>query len=151
MACEKRRLFPTQLTWEWSMNTIKMLWADLNSAWARLPCCLSKGGLKGDVLDIYLTTFSESVISEMQNLWGSFFFSKDLKFIVHFKCGAKNWEKVFCCWYNCIWIGIIKLSLLRRGYFSSTANVLTSRPNNWHVKNRDFFQLNWLGSDQWIW
>ena len=32
---------------------------DLNSAWARLLCCLSKGPLKRDFLGIYLTTFSD--------------------------------------------------------------------------------------------
>ena len=41
---------------------------DFNSAWTRLPFCLSKGPLKLMVLAIYLTTFSESVISEIQKL-----------------------------------------------------------------------------------
>ena len=125
--------------------------ADFNSAWARLPCCLSKGPLKRDFLDIYLTTFSESVISKIQNLGGSSFFKKYLKFNLDFKNAAKNSEKVFCFWDNCIWIGIVKLSLLRTGYFSSAANVLTSSPKIWHVNKRDFFQLNFLGSDRWIW
>ena len=26
LACEKQRVFPTQLAWQWSMNLIKMLW-----------------------------------------------------------------------------------------------------------------------------
>ena len=125
--------------------------ADLNSPWARLSCCLSKHPLKRDFLDIYLTTFSESVTSKIQNLWVSSFYSKFIKFNLAFKNGAKSWEKVFCLWDNCIWIGIVKLSLLRTGYFSSAANVLTSSPKIWHVNKRDFFQLNWLGSDQWIW
>ena len=98
----------------------------------------------------YLTTFSESVISEIQKLWGSYFFSKYSKFDLNSRNAGKIWEKVFCFWDNCIWIGIVKLSLLRTGYFSLAANVLTSSPKIWHVKNRDFFQLNWLGSDQWI-
>ena len=62
----------------------------------------------------------------------------------------KKSEKVFCFWNNIIWISIVKLSLLRTGYFSSTTSVLTSSPKIWHVENGDFFQLNWLGSDQWI-
>ena len=125
--------------------------ADFNSAWVCLPCCLSKDPLKRDFLDIYLTTFSESVTSKIQNLWGSSFDSKCLKFNVDFKNAAKNWEKVFCFWDNCIWIGIVKLSLLRTGYFSSAANVLRSSPKIWHVNKRDFFELNFLASDQWIW
>ena len=87
----------------------------------------------------------------MRPLWASSFFPKRSKFQMHFKNTAKNSEKVFCFWDNSIWIGIVKLSLLRTGYFSSAANVLTSSPKIWHVKNRDFFQLNWLGSYKWIW
>ena len=118
---------------------------------ARLPCSLPTGPLKRDFLDIYLTTFSKSVISKIQNRWGSFFFSKYLKFKLDFKNAAKNSEKGFCFWDNFIWIGIVNLSLLRTGYFSSVANVLTSSTKICHVNKRDFFQLNRLGSDQWIW
>ena len=94
--------------------------------WARLPYCLSKDPLKRDFLDIYLATFSESVTSKIQNLWGSSFDSKCLKFNVDFKNAAKNWEKVFCFWDNCIWIGIVKLSLLRTRYSSLAANILAN-------------------------
>ena len=104
----------------------------------RLPYCLSKHPLKRDFLDIYLTTFLESVTSKIQNLWGSSFYSKCLKFNLDFKNAAKNWEKVFCFWDNCIWIGIVKFSLLRTGHFSSAANVLTSSRKIWHVNKRDF-------------
>ena len=44
-----------------------------------------------------------------------------------------------------------KLSLLKTGYFSLEANVLASSPKIWNVKNKGILQLNWLGSDQWIW
>ena len=87
----------------------------------------------------------------MQNLWGSSFDEKYLKFLLNSKNSPRDWTKVFCFWDNCIWIGIVKLSLLRTGYFSSAANVLTTTPKSGHVKNREFFQLNWLGSDQWLW
>ena len=102
--------------------------------------------LKRDILDIYLTTFSDSVISECH-----LFFPKFLKFNVDFKKVVKNLEKVFCFWDNCIWIGIIKVSLLRRRYLPSVPNVLTSSPKIWYVNKRDFLQVNWLGGDQWIW
>ena len=74
--------------------------ADFKRAWALLPCCLSKGLLKKDFFDIYLTAFSQSVISEIQNLWGSSFYEKCLKFNLDFKNLAKNWVKVFCFWDN---------------------------------------------------
>ena len=41
--------------------------------------------------------------------------------------------------------------MLRTGYLSSAANVLTSRATILHVNKRDFFQLNGLRSYQWIW
>ena len=67
--------------------------ADFNSVWTRLPCCLSKVHLKLGGLDIYLTTFSESVISEIQKLWGSSFWSNCSKLNLDFENAAKNWEK----------------------------------------------------------
>ena len=142
-----------QLNW---LGSDQWIWrrcceADLNSAWTRLPCSLTKGRLKGDFLDIYLTTFSESVISEMQILWGSSFDEKYLKFLVDCNNAPKNSEKVFSFWDNYIWNGIVKLSLLRTWYFSSVANVLTSSTKIGHVRNRDCSQLSWLANGQWIW
>ena len=48
-------------------------------SWVCLPCCFSKGSLKGDFLDIYLTTFAESVTSKIQSLWGLSFFVQMFK------------------------------------------------------------------------
>ena len=90
--------------------------ADFNSAWAGLPSWLSKGPLKSDFSDIYLTTFTESVISRKQNLWEFFFFfSKCFKFNLNFKNSSKNREKVFRFCDNCISIGIVKLPVLITG------------------------------------
>ena len=139
-----------------SLGSPQWLWqrccdADVDSACARLPCCLTKGLLKRDFLDVYLTTFLEFVFSKIQNLWGSPFLKNGLKLNIHFKNAGNNSENVFSFWDNCIWIGIVKLSLFRTGYFSSAANVLTSSPTIWHVNKRDLFQLNSLGRDQWTW
>ena len=78
------------------------------------------------------------------------FYSKCSKFKLNLKNAPKNCEKDFCFCDNCIWIGIVKLSLLTTGYFLSAANVLKSRPKSCHITIRDFFRLNWHGSDQWI-
>ena len=86
---------------------------DFNSVCSRLRSCFSKGPLTRDFLEIYISTFSESVISEIQNLWRSSFDSKYLKFNLDFKNAEKNSEKVFSFWDNCIWIGIFKLFLRR--------------------------------------
>ena len=103
------------MSWQWQFDMIKVLWCSFQQCWGTFIMLLVE---KHDFLDIYRSTFSECVISEIQYLWGSSFFSKYLKFLVNFKNTAKNWEKVFCSWDNSIWIGIVKLSLLRRRYFS---------------------------------
>ena len=142
----------------WSAANVLTNWCcdgDFNSVWARLPSCLSNHPLKRDLLDIYLTEFLESVILKLQNLWGGSFYAKCFsewsKFNLNWKNFRKNAEKVICLWDNCIWIGIVKLSLLRTGYFSSAANVLRSSLKISHVAKRDFLQLNFLGSNRWIW
>ena len=133
--------------WQWKRQFVE----DMNRAWARLPCCFSKDPQKQNFLDIYLTTFSESVISEIQKLEGSSFSSRRSKFLQDLKNAAKNCGKVFRFWGNSIWIGIVNLRLFRRGHFSSVLDVLTSSPKIFHVNKIDSFQLNWYGSDQLIW
>ena len=112
--------------------------ADFNNVLDPLPCCFWKGTLKVDFLDIYLTTFSELVISEIKNLLGSSFVSKFPRFDLDFQNAAKNWERVFCFWDNSILIGIVKFSRLRTRYWSSPENVLRNSPKIWHVNKRDF-------------
>ena len=102
---------------------------------------LAKGFSQGGFFDIYLTTCLESVISEIQNLWGPSFFKKHFKFNLHYKNAVKNWEKVFFFWDNCIWIGIIKLSLLRTGYIWLAAQDLICQSERLFLN-----QLTWQWS-----
>ena len=110
------------------MNMIKGLWCWFQQCFGRFPCCLSKGSLKRDFLDIYLTTYSDSIISEIQKLRGLPFFHNGQNLVEISKMQQKLATKFFCFWENCVWIGIVKLSLLSTGYFSSTPNVLRSTP-----------------------
>ena len=82
---------------------------------------------------------------------GHHFFSKWSKLNLNFENAKKSWEKVFRFSHNCIWRCCNNLSLLRRQYLSWIANVLTNSPNILHITKRDFFQLNCLHSDKWIW
>ena len=82
--------------------------------------------------------FAESVISEIHQLWGSSFFKKYSKFKLDFKNAEKNSEKVFCFRDTCIWIGCVKLSLLRREYLPSALSVLGNSLEILHITNRDF-------------
>ena len=144
LARQSENLFPYQLPCQWSINLMKLLWCRFNSIMARLPYCLSMGPLKRDFLDIYLITFRESVIWEIKNLWGWYFF-QDL--IQTWKM-QKKLTKSFFFWDNCISIGIIKFSLLRTGYLSLEAHMVGNSPKSLHANKRDFFELNCLCSNQ---
>ena len=130
---------------------IKGLWCRFKQCLGTFTILFLEATFETGLFDIYLTTFSESLISKIQNLWGSSFYSKCLHFNLDVKNAANYKEKVFCFWYNCIWIGIVKFSLFRIEYFSSAANMLTSSPKVFHINKRYFLQLNWLGSDQSLW
>ena len=60
------------------------------------------------------------------------------------KNAPNNWEKSFCSWYKYIWIGSVKLRLLRREYLSSSVNMLANSLKIFHVTKADYFQLNYL-------
>ena len=90
---------------------------------------------------------SECVISEINQLWRSSFFWKCAKFNVHFENGRKIWEKAFDFWDNCFRTECVKLSLLRREYWSSALNVLTNSYKALLLTKTDFFRLNYLQND----
>ena len=133
------------------MNMIKVMWWRFQQCLGTFTILLveasSETGLSRHLSDYvfgirqFENTKSVSVI----------FFFKMFKIYCRFQKCSKNWAKVFSFWDNCIWIGIVKLSLLRTGEFSWVANVLTSIPKIWDVKNRSFFEHNFVASDQWIW
>ena len=101
---------------------------------------LMEGSYKGNFLQMSLTRFLQSLISEIHKLWGSSFLKKKCsKFDIHFKNTEKNWQKGFCFLDNCIWFGWDKFSLLRRECLSLVVNVLTNSPQILHVTKRDFF------------
>ena len=132
------------------MNMIKLLWCRFQQCLGSFTMLLVK-----EFSQTWLFRHLSDNVSRVRNFkitksMMASFLSKCWKFHLDFKNGAENSEKVSSLWDNCIWIGIVKWFLLRRGYFSLAANVLTSSPKIWHVNNREFFQLNWLVSDQTI-
>ena len=133
------------------MNMIKVLWCKFQQCLGTFTMLLVEG-----MSETGLFRHLSDHVSGVRNFGKSksmrvIFFSKYLKFIAAFRFPAKNSEKVFCFWDCCIWISIVKLSLLRTGYFSSETSVLKSSCKIWHINKRDVLQLNCLGSDQWIW
>ena len=56
---------------------------------------LVEGSTETEIFRDFLGTFLESVISELQKLWGWYVFWKCLKFKLDLKNVAENWEKFF--------------------------------------------------------
>ena len=121
---------------------------DDNSVWAPLLCCLWKGLLKRHFLDIYLITFFGVPNLRNTSAMRVIFCLEIIKLNVDFRNSEKNWEKVFCFWDNSIWIGCVKLFLLRREYLSSAFNVLANSLKNFHSTKRNFFQFIYVHSNQ---
>ena len=76
------------------------------------------------------------------------FFWKCSKFDVDLKNAHNTWGKVSCFSDKFISVVCIELSLLRREYLSSTINVLIKSLKTLRVTKSDFFQRNYLHSDQ---
>ena len=76
------------------------------------------------------------------------FFWKGSKFKLDFKNAKKNGEKVFCFRVNCIWIGCVKLSLLRREYLPSALSVLGKSLEILHITKINLLQVNCNHSDK---
>ena len=125
--------------------------SDFKNVWSSLTSCFPKGPLKEDFLEIYLTKFFGVRNFGNTSAVRVIFFGNYSKLNMYFKNAVTNSENVFCFLDNCVWIGSLKLSLLRREYLSSAVNMLTNIPKILHMTKRDFFQLNCFHSDQWIW
>ena len=114
-------------------------------------CWPSKGPLKPNFLNIYVTTFFRVRIFENTSAMRVIIFFDNIKNLVYIskkKKKKKKLEKVFCVSDISIRIGCLKLSLSRREYLSSTVNVLTKSLMFLYITKRDVFCLNCLQGDQ---
>ena len=123
--------------------------SNFNSALANLPCYLLKGPLKRDFLDIYLTTFLESVNSKIHLLWLSPFFRKCSKLNLNLENAKKICENIFRFWHKGIWKCCNKLCLLRREYLSSAVNGLLNTLTILYITQRDLLNLSYLHKVKW--
>ena len=115
---------------------VKVVWFRFQQCLIHVTMLLVEGQLKRNFLDVYLTTFFESVISEVDQLWGSSFFREYLKFDPDFKIAEKNGE---CLWFLGKLHLNLKLSLLRRIHLSLAVNMLTNILKTLHITKTDFF------------
>ena len=91
---------------------------------------------------------SQSEISETYKLWASSFLSKCSKVDLNFKTTKEDMEKIFSFLDICIWVGCVKLSLLRREYLTSVVSLLTNSPELLYITKRNFFKLDLFYSCQ---
>ena len=106
--------------------------------------------MKQDFLDISLTTsFGVRNFGNTEAM-RFIFFKKCSRIDVHFKNPKKkkNLRKNFFFLRSKHLNFCIKLSLLRTQYLSSEVGVLTNSIKIFHFTKTDFFQLNYLHSDQ---
>ena len=135
-----------------SKNILKVLccW-DLNSVWARSPCCFSKSLQKRDFLDIYLTTAFQVGNFENTSAMRTILLSSIFTILYKFQKCRKKGGKVFPFRDNGISIDCVKLSLLRREYLWPAVTVLKNSRKILPIAKRDFFELYCFHSDQYIW
>ena len=146
-----KRLFRTQLCCRWQMNMINVLWCRFQQCLDIFTISLLEASSE-TVLFRHLSDYIFRVRNfENTKSMRVIFLLKIFKCESRFQSYCKNLRKGFCCRHNFIWIRIVKLFLLRTGYFLSVANVLTRYPQIWNGNKGDFFEQNSLASDQWVW
>ena len=133
------------------MNMVKVVPLRFKQCFGPFTTLLLKGSSKTGLFrhlpnQVFRCPYFRKYIS-----YGGHAFLKCSKFNVDLKNAQKNWENVFCFWSKCIWICCVRLPPLRREHLSLAVNVLTNRLKILDVTKSDFFKLNSLHSDQWIW
>ena len=110
------------------MNLIKVLWCRFQQCPSTFTILLLEGP-SATGLFRHLSNHVFGVFNcENRKAVRLNFLFKIFKIWSSFKKAVKNSEICFCLWDNYIWIDFVKLFLLREGYISSAANILTSSP-----------------------
>ena len=145
------KVFLSQFRLQWSVNTVKVLACKFQECLGAFIMLLSEGSLETGLFRHWRNHVFRSLQIRKYLSYEShffFFFGKSWKFQLDFENAAKKSEKVFCFRHNCIWIGCVKLSLLRREYLPSALSVLGNSLEILHITNRNFLKVNCLHSDQ---
>ena len=137
---------------EWSINMIKLLSFRFQQSFDPFTMVLvvrssETGRFRYISNHVFRSKKKKKYISYEDHL----FFGNVQNWVSISKMKQKIGKIFFCFWDNCIWRYCNTLPLLRREYLSSAVSVLTNSPKLLHITKRDFFQLNSLESDQWLW
>ena len=142
------RFFRTQLPSQWSIIMVKVAWFRLQQCLVPLTCYLSKGRMRGEFLEIWLTTFFGVLDFGNTSAMRVTSFWECSQFNLHFKNVEKNSENVSFSEISFIGNGCLKLSLLRGEHLSSAVNILTNIINTLHI-TKGFFPTE-FPSQWWI-
>ena len=135
------------------MNMIKVLWGRFQHCLGTFTMLLLEASSETGVYRHLSDYVFEIGKFGNTKFIGVIFLFKIFKVSARFRKFSKKWEKFFCFLDNFIWFGIVKLSVLRTGYFSLAANVLTSSPcfgcpySDWHQRHHQRHQTSqimWL-------
>ena len=138
-----KRDFPSQLATQWSINMVKVVSFRFQQCLVPLTKLLLEGtSERGLLRHLYNHVFRKYISYDSHIFWKMF------KISSRFQNCQKKFKKNFFFWDNCIWIGCLKLSLLRRENLSWAVNMLTNIDKTLHITKRDFLQLNYLQSEQ---
>ena len=119
------------MNWKWSMNIISVLWWRLQQCLGIFNMLLvERWSEKRHFRHLSDYIFGVCNFGNTKSM-RAISVPESLKFKLDFKNVAETWENFFWFWDNCIWIGYVKLSLLRTGFFSSARNMLRRSPKTW--------------------
>ena len=142
-----RDIFSNWITFTVINKYVKGAVVQLSTLFSPVTMLLFEGSSETGIFrtGIYFTTYFRFCDIRNTSAMRSIFSWKYSKFNQAFKNAETNF---FFFWNNCIWIGYLKFSVLKRGYLSSAINMLTNIFKTLHITMRYFLQLNWLHSEQ---
>ena len=119
---------------------IKVLWWNLQQWLGTFTMVLVEGSSEMGIFEHYLTRFSEPVISEIQKLWWSFFFSKCSKLNLNFKNAAKKLRK-------CSVFKILAPKLVSLNFLYKDKDTFHGQPMCWKTVPRFFMWITQIFSN----
>ena len=136
-----RETFRTQFISQWSIIMIKMLSFRFQQCVGSFTMLLIEGSSEMGLFRHLSNQVLPSPYFRIYISYEGHLFFKIYKILNRFQKCSKKFTKSF-------WIACFKLSVLRGKYLSSAVNVWRNSPKILHITKRDFFQMNFLDSDQ---
>ena len=123
---------------------VEVVWFRFQQCLIRLTMLLVEGSSETRTFrDLFNHVFRSPQYGKWISCEGHLFFWKCSKFKLHFKNSATNSENSFSLRHNIIWIGYLKLSLLRTEYLSAAVNMLTDILSALYITKQSQLPSKW--------